>query len=125
MDISVLEQGAWFKFPLVDGPEIELKIRPATEAEMAGWTKLREGGKGNAEIFSPFVMDWKIPVTADGGNPVPCTDETKAKYLGFFICSSFVEKETNKETGREVETETMVAVRVSAIVRNVSFFLRG
>lgn len=121
MDVTALDQGAWFDFKL-KGKTLRLKLRPATDKEKVGIGENFKDTKVGliSAVFAPFVMDWDL---TRGGDPLPCDDENKAHYLGFYMLEEL--EPDPVPMGEEPKPTVQVWARVLEIVKGLDFFSLG
>ena len=123
MDVSALDQGAWFEFPMTKGRVLKLKLRPASGKEKVFLAeKFTETKMGMVdEIFAPFVMAWNL---TKGQDAIPCNDDTKAQYLNFYMLET-LERKAPAGPGEEAPPEQQIWSRVLEIVKSLDFFSLG
>jgi hypothetical protein len=122
MDITALDQGAWFDFPMTKGRLLKLKLRPASGAEKIDLSEKFSGTQMGriAVAFAPFVVGWNL---TKGEDPVPCNDETKIQYLNFYLLEEFVQDVP--PLGEDGPPRKDIWLKIYEIIGSLDFFSLG
>jgi hypothetical protein len=81
MEISKIDCGAWLTLQAVDERVGEVRLKLMAVPSEFEFPELMDN-KTVIEFLAKFIIDWNLE---SEGVAVPCTDENKAKYVGYLL----------------------------------------